>query len=400
MATDVSEIPIIDTDTHVVEPPDLWTSRVSSKWGDLVPHVALGSRTRRRRRGTAATSASAPSGRRRWPDGTSTRRTTRDASRTPTRRRGTPTQRRGGDGPATASSAQILYPNVAVFDAKSIVDMGDPELQLACIQGVQRLPRRLRRRRARAVRRRRRRCRSGTSTRRSPRSSAAPAIGHKGIVFTQDPSYFGLPELTDRYWDPMWASAAGEGAAGQLPHRLRATSTCSTSATPTTARTPTTRRWACRSSWATPRRSPSSSPAASATASPSSTSCRSRAASAGSRSPSRRSTGSGRTAVCAKEHPEYDLLPSEYFRRQIYGCFWFERDTALSAIEQLGADNILYETDFPHPTSMSPGPASTAQRPDDYLRANVRRPRRDVVAQDPPRQRRADLPPRLTDDAR
>ena len=41
-ATDVRGIPIIDTDTHVVEPPDLWTSRVSSKWGDLVPHVALG----------------------------------------------------------------------------------------------------------------------------------------------------------------------------------------------------------------------------------------------------------------------------------------------------------------------------------------------------------------------
>ena len=39
MSTIVNEIPIIDTDTHVVEPPDLWTSRVSSKWGDLVPHV-------------------------------------------------------------------------------------------------------------------------------------------------------------------------------------------------------------------------------------------------------------------------------------------------------------------------------------------------------------------------
>ena len=39
-ATDVRDIPIIDTDTHVVEPPDLWTSRVSAKWGDLVPHVA------------------------------------------------------------------------------------------------------------------------------------------------------------------------------------------------------------------------------------------------------------------------------------------------------------------------------------------------------------------------
>ena len=45
------------------------------------------------------------------------------------------------------------------------------------------------------------------------------------------------------------------------------------------------------------------------------------------------------------------------------------RDRRSSAIEQLGADNVLYETDYPHPTSMSPGPASIAERPDDYLRA-------------------------------
>jgi predicted TIM-barrel fold metal-dependent hydrolase len=67
------------------------------------------------------------------------------------------------------------------------------------------------------------------------------------------------------------------------------------------------------------------------------------------------------------EHPEYDLLPSEYFKRQIYGCFWFERETAVQAIELLGADNILYETDFPHPTSMAPGPASIAETPRDYV---------------------------------
>ena len=67
------------------------------------------------------------------------------------------------------------------------------------------------------------------------------------------------------------------------------------------------------------------------------------------------------------EHPEYDLLPSEYFARQIYGCFWFERDTALFAIERLGADNVLFETDFPHPTSMSPGPATAAVAPDVYI---------------------------------
>jgi predicted TIM-barrel fold metal-dependent hydrolase len=74
-----------------------------------------------------------------------------------------------------------------------------------------------------------------------------------------------------------------------------------------------------------------------------------------------------KNCAVSHEHPEYDLLPSEYFRRQIYGCFWFEEETLRSSIEQLGADNILYETDFPHPTSMSPGPASIAIRPADYI---------------------------------
>jgi len=35
----LAEIPLIDTDSHVTEPPDLWTSRVSKHWGDDVPHV-------------------------------------------------------------------------------------------------------------------------------------------------------------------------------------------------------------------------------------------------------------------------------------------------------------------------------------------------------------------------
>jgi len=69
----------------------------------------------------------------------------------------------------------------------------------------------------------------------------------------------------------------------------------------------------------------------------------------------------------AKEHPEYDLLPSEYFRRQIYGCFWFERETLRATIDAVGDDNILYETDFPHPTSMTPGPATAAVAPNEYL---------------------------------
>ena len=39
MATIFDRYPVIDVDTHVSEPPDVWTSRVSGKWGDRVPHV-------------------------------------------------------------------------------------------------------------------------------------------------------------------------------------------------------------------------------------------------------------------------------------------------------------------------------------------------------------------------
>ena len=30
---------IVDLDAHLVEPPDLWTSRLPSRWGDMIPHV-------------------------------------------------------------------------------------------------------------------------------------------------------------------------------------------------------------------------------------------------------------------------------------------------------------------------------------------------------------------------
>ena len=30
---------VADADSHIIEPADLWTSRVSPRWGDLIPHV-------------------------------------------------------------------------------------------------------------------------------------------------------------------------------------------------------------------------------------------------------------------------------------------------------------------------------------------------------------------------
>jgi predicted TIM-barrel fold metal-dependent hydrolase len=50
------------------------------------------------------------------------------------------------------------------------------------------------------------------------------------------------------------------------------------------------------------------------------------------------------------------LRPREYFARQIYASFWFERDDVAHAISRLGSNNVMVETDFPHPTCLYPGP--------------------------------------------
>ena len=44
----------------------------------------------------------------------------------------------------------------------------------------------------------------------------------------------------------------------------------------------------------------------------------------------------------------------EVFRRQIYACTFFERDNFLDTLRQVGADNIMFETDFPHPACLYP----------------------------------------------
>ena len=350
--------------THVVEPPDLWTSRVSAKWGDKVPHVRWDPAMEEEAWYTAdvrlgAVGGPAMAG---WHE---------HPPYHP--RRFSETDPRSWDAIERLKvmdeygvQAQVLYPNVAVFDAKNILSMGDTELQLRCIQAYNDFQTEW----------------GSVAPGRYVAVASLPfwdlqatlaeiercaGLGHRGIVFTQDPGFFGLPELTDRYWDPMWASAQEKqmpvnfhiasgnldlfnvGHADNGPHANYAAMGVSFFLGNARTIAQLVTGGICH------------------------------------RFPSLNfvSVESGigwipfalealdwqwKNCGVPIEHPEYDLLPSEYFRRQIYGCFWFERDSALAAIDQLGADNILYETDYPHPTSMSPGPASAAQRPDDYLR--------------------------------
>ena len=56
-------------------------------------------------------------------------------------------------------------------------------------------------------------------------------------------------------------------------------------------------------------------------------------------------------------------MPSEYFRSNLYATFWFEnnRNKLPDLIEAVGEDNILFETDFPHPTCLYPHPLATVE---------------------------------------
>jgi predicted TIM-barrel fold metal-dependent hydrolase len=53
---------------------------------------------------------------------------------------------------------------------------------------------------------------------------------------------------------------------------------------------------------------------------------------------------------------DYKVPLFEIFQRQIYACTWFDKRLLPECARYLGVDNVLYETDFPHPTCVYPDP--------------------------------------------
>ena len=72
---------------------------------------------------------------------------------------------------------------------------------------------------------------------------------------------------------------------------------------------------------------------------------------------------------------ELDRMPSEYFKDHWYATFWFEknRGDVQSLVDAVGEDNILFETDFPHPTCLYPAPLDTIEQKMRTLRPESRR---------------------------
>lgn len=70
-------------------------------------------------------------------------------------------------------------------------------------------------------------------------------------------------------------------------------------------------------------------------------------------------------AIEALEHQFNEMLPRfskqltrrpwQYFRDHFMCSFWFETVGPKLLLETIGYDNVMFETDFPHPTSLYPG---------------------------------------------
>jgi predicted TIM-barrel fold metal-dependent hydrolase len=350
---------VVDIDTHVTEPADVWTSRVASKWGDQVPHV-------KRVNGAdlwfigdqsvgmpGAYSAAGHTGT--FPD---MRRTYEDI----------PSAMVDANARLAFMDeekiwANVLYPNVGGFGAGGFLRLEDPALILECVRAYNDWLFEW--------------CQA--DSRRLVPVMATPfwdvpaavaeiercaAMGYRALLFCNQPQDHGQPVLRDPHWDPIWA--AGEAAGMSVSFHVGGGDLAGSAMDSrfigikanfarisTLAFLDNGRCLADLLLSGIPHRFPDLKLV---------------------------SVESGvgwipfvlealdwqwKNNGVTQEHPEWDLLPSEYFRRQVYASFWFEEEGIGKALE-LYPDNILFETDYPHPTCQAPGPASAGTHPHAY----------------------------------
>lgn len=350
---------VIDIDAHLTEPADVWTSRVSAKWGDAVPHV-------KRVDGKDLWFAGGQ------PVGMPGAYSMAGHDATP------PDFRRGYDDiPAAMYDAkerlafldaekiyaQVLYPNVGGFGAGGFRKLGDPALMLECVRAYNDFlidwcspdPNRL------------------VPVMATPFWDVPASIrevqrcadlGIKAVLMCNQPQEHGEPMLRDKHWDPLWAAVqearmtmSFHVGGGDFIEIMDDSAKIGFKANFARASTLTfidnARCLTDLICGGVPHRFPELKMVSV-------------------------ESGAGwipfviealdwqwHNSGVRGEHPEYDLLPSEYFERQIYASFWFEEDGLASALARYPG-NILYETDYPHPTCQAPGPASSGTNPRFY----------------------------------
>ena len=362
--TVVDRIPVFDCDTHVSEPTDLWTSRVPARYGDLIPHVEHVERSgyhwvvgdkRLFRIGQFAMAG--------WkeyvPGCPPTLEDADPAAWQPAARLARMDE--------YGLHAQVLFPNLVGFFIGAFVELKESELMLACVQAyndfmaefasqdpgrlipLMMLPY----------------WDIDASLREMDRGID---LGHRGIVAAGRLDGVGLPPLRDPHWDPLWAAAQERG----LPMNFHIGFSAEADPIGEQRRTPTRARFAessAQSFMANMR-----------------TLAELLCSGVLHRFPELKvvsvESGAGWIPFFLEsldwqwvnngaqlEHPEFDV-PSTYFWRQVWATYWFERDGFATTATRL-QDNLMFSTDFPHPTSQAPGPASSAVNPRDYIEDTI-----------------------------
>jgi uncharacterized protein len=74
-------------------------------------------------------------------------------------------------------------------------------------------------------------------------------------------------------------------------------------------------------------------------------------------------------------YSEMPRTPAQYFQDHWYGTFWYEeaQGDLQHLIDSVGEDNVLFETDFPHPTCLYPKPLEEVEEKMMTLRPETRR---------------------------
>lgn len=352
---------VIDVDTHVTEPPNVWTDRMSAKkWGDSIPHVKRDGDTDAWFVGATRIASPGPNSIAGFdgivPKGPPTFEQIPAAMYDSTARLALMDE--------LGVDAQVLYPNVGGFGVQGFRDLGEPEFVLDCVRAYNDFlvdfasadPNRLI---------------PVMSTPFWDLDTAVAEIercvtkGHRAINFCNQPDHHKEPPLGHRHWDRIWAAAqdagvpisfhVGGGDIGALLANPAGMSFQSNFGKISSLILVDNMRCVADLIFAgICHRFPNLKFVS--------------VESGVGWIPGVLETFDWQWKGCGitVDHPEYDLLPSEYFRRQIYGCFWFEQQSALDAIAQY-PDNILYETDYPHPTSQHPGPKSPGRYPREYI---------------------------------
>ena len=122
---------VIDADTHITEPPDTWTGRVASKWGDDIPHIeridgfdvwVIAGKPWAKPGNTAMAGFDGV-----LPDGPATYEDMHPAAWDPKARVAFMDEQN--------IDAQVLYPNIGGFGGGSWLNYRDPAFALDCVRG-------------------------------------------------------------------------------------------------------------------------------------------------------------------------------------------------------------------------------------------------------------------------